>query len=57
MLRHDVVEAVRQKKFHIYCVKTIDEGIEILFGKPAAYVHRRVDAQLTIYAKRVKKFG
>jgi predicted ATP-dependent protease len=30
MLREEVVEAVRNKKFHIYTAKTIDEGIEIL---------------------------
>ena len=32
MLRKDVVEAVREGKFHIYAVKTIDQGIEILTG-------------------------
>ena len=32
MLRNEVVEAVKQGKFHIYPVKTIDEGIEILTG-------------------------
>ena len=32
MLRPDVIEAVRQNKFHIYPVKTIAEGIEILTG-------------------------
>lgn len=30
MLREDVVEAIRDGKFHIYSIKTIDEGIEIL---------------------------
>lgn len=35
MLRKDVVEAVKQGKFHIYAVRTIDEGIEILTGKEA----------------------
>jgi lon-related putative ATP-dependent protease len=30
MLRNDVVKAVKQGKFHIYPVKSIDEGIEIL---------------------------
>jgi predicted ATP-dependent protease len=34
-LREDVVEAVRDEKFHIYAVKAIDEGIEILTGHPA----------------------
>ncbi len=32
MLRPDVIEAVKQKKFHIYPVKTIADGIEILTG-------------------------
>ena len=35
MLREDVVEAIRQGRFHIYAVKTVDEGIEILTGQPA----------------------
>jgi len=35
MLREDVVEAVRDGKFHIYPVATIDEGIAILTGKDA----------------------
>jgi lon-related putative ATP-dependent protease len=35
MLRDDVIEAVKQGKFHIYPVKTIDEGIEILTGVKA----------------------
>jgi predicted ATP-dependent protease len=35
MLREDVVEAIREEKFHIYAVKTIDEGLEILTGKSA----------------------
>jgi predicted ATP-dependent protease len=30
MLREDIVEAIRKRKFHIYPVNTIDEGIEVL---------------------------
>jgi predicted ATP-dependent protease len=30
-----VVEAIREGKFHIYAVKTIDEGLEILTGTAA----------------------
>jgi predicted ATP-dependent protease len=30
MLSHEVLDAVRKGKFHIWSVKTIDEGIEIL---------------------------
>lgn len=35
MLRSDVVEAVKDGKFHIYAVGTVDEGIEVLTGRPA----------------------
>jgi lon-related putative ATP-dependent protease len=35
MLRPDVVDAVREGGFHIYPVRTIDEGIELLTGRPA----------------------
>lgn len=35
MLSEEVVEAVREGKFHIYPVKTVEEGIEILTGVPA----------------------
>ena len=34
-LSDEVIEAVKKGKFHIYAVKTIDEGIEILTGVPA----------------------
>ncbi|MCP4200051.1 MAG: AAA family ATPase [Proteobacteria bacterium] len=32
MLRHDVIEAVKMKKFNIYPVETVDQGIQILTG-------------------------
>jgi predicted ATP-dependent protease len=35
MLREDVVKAVHEGQFHIYEVKTIDEGIAILTGVSA----------------------
>lgn len=35
MLREPVVEAIRAGQFHIYAVRTIDEGIELLTGVPA----------------------
>jgi ATP-dependent Lon protease len=37
MLRKDVVEAVKKGKFHVYAVKNIDEGIEILTDKKAGH--------------------
>ncbi len=35
LLRSDVSEAVKNGKFHIYPIKTIEAGIEILLGVPA----------------------
>ena len=35
MLRDDVVEAIKEGKFHIYAVNTVDEGMEILTGRAA----------------------
>jgi lon-related putative ATP-dependent protease len=35
MLKHEVVDAVRQGRFHIWAVGTIEEGIAILTGKKA----------------------
>jgi len=40
MLNEQVVEAVRQGKFHIYPVSTIDEGMEILTGVNAGQLKR-----------------
>lgn len=41
MLKEEVVEAVRQGIFHIWAVRTIDEGIEVLTGQEAG--RRRED--------------
>lgn len=68
MLRHNVVDAVRAGKFHIYAVSTVDEGIAILTGKKAGTrlksgkfesgsVNSLVDRKLTAYMKKVKKMG
>mgnify|MGYP001113214079 CR=1 FL=1 len=35
MLKDEVIKAVKEKKFHIYAIKNIDEGIEILTGVKA----------------------
>ena len=34
-LSDEIVDAVKNKKFHIYAVSTIEEGIEVLTGVPA----------------------
>jgi len=68
MLREDVVEAVSKGKFHIYPVKTIDQGIEILTGKkagkrkadgtyPKGSINRLVDDKLKELAEGLKNFA
>ncbi|MHB8170796.1 MAG: Lon protease family protein [Thermincolia bacterium] len=41
MLSEEVVDAVKEGKFHIYAVETIDQGIEILTGVPAGARDKR----------------
>ncbi len=68
MLRADVVAAVMDGKFHIYPVKSIDEGIEILTGVeaggpdeageyPDGTVHGLVDRELQRLATGLKDFA
>jgi predicted ATP-dependent protease len=35
MLRGDVVAEIEAGRFHVYPVRTIDEGLELLTGRPA----------------------
>lgn len=34
-LSDEIIEAVKNKLFHIYAISTIEEGIEVLTGVPA----------------------
>jgi lon-related putative ATP-dependent protease len=65
MLREDVVEAVREGRFHVWGVRTVDEGIEILMGAaagalqpdgsyPEGSVHAKVLARLEDFAERLR---
>ncbi len=38
VLRHDVIDAVREGRFHVWAIDTIDEGVELLTGTPAGDV-------------------
>jgi predicted ATP-dependent protease len=40
MLKPEVVEAVRDGRFHIYAVSTIEQGIELLTGIPAGKLRK-----------------
>jgi len=68
MLKEEVIEAVNKGIFHIWAVKTIDEGIEILTGVPAGQrqedgsfeegsVNDRVNWRLKQMAEMLLYFG
>jgi len=68
MLRHDVVEACAQGKFHVYPVRTVDEGIALLTGVPAGErddeglfpdntINQRVEVKLLVFAEQARVFG
>jgi lon-related putative ATP-dependent protease len=68
MLKKEIIEAVKNKKFHIYPIKTIDDGIEILTGIDAGKrnatgkfrkgtINELVDSKLRELAINQKQFG
>jgi len=68
MLKQDVIDAVKEGKFHIWAISTIEEGVEILTGMeagtlqpdgtyPEGTLSRRVDDRLVELGEIVRKFG
>lgn len=68
MLDEDVVDAVREGTFHVWAVRTVDEGIELLTGRRAGRrradgtyapgtVHALVVERLEQYARRLQELG
>jgi lon-related putative ATP-dependent protease len=68
MLRQDVVGAVAQKKFHIYAIEDVEEGIEILMQKPTGKANKNhrypkgtvfyeMDEKLRTFSKKDKGRG
>ncbi len=68
MLKKEVIDAVREGKFHIYPIDMVDEGLEILTSMPAGEkdengiypegtVNRLVQDRLRKLARGYKEFG
>jgi len=68
MLKEEIVEAVKEGKFHIYSVATIDEGLEVLTGvKPGerkedgsfeeGTIHYKVNKRLEEMAEQLKSYS
>jgi predicted ATP-dependent protease len=67
MLKEEIVETIKEGKFHIYPVKTIDQGIELLTGVKAGVrqpdgtfekdtVNYKVNQRLKEMAEKLKEF-
>jgi len=67
MLRDDVLDAVAEGKFHIWPIEKVEQGIEILTGRPAGHkngdgtfakgtVFAMIDERLSEMAKTMKEF-
>jgi predicted ATP-dependent protease len=62
-LRPEVIEAVREGRFAVHAVRTVEEGLELLTGRPAGAPGEPgtalgiVDAALLEMARKLKDFG
>ncbi len=67
MLKEEIVDAVKAGQFHIYAVKTIDEGMEVLTGVKTGErredgtfdngtVNHKVDNHLKAMAEKLREF-
>ena len=68
MLRSDVVQAVKDGKFHVYAVHSIDEGIEVLTGVsagerdpdghyPEGSINGRVEKKLRQFSEQLRQIA
>jgi predicted ATP-dependent protease len=63
VLRPEVIEAIRTHQFHLYPVRTVDEGLEVLTGVQAGRVdeegtlHYLASQRLRQLAEGLKSFG
>jgi hypothetical protein len=65
MLRDDVVEAVREGRFHVHAVASIAEGMALLAGRPMGErqpdgrypddtINARIERRLELFTERMK---
>lgn len=56
MLNDEIVQAVKDEKFHIYVVEEIDQAIEIMFDRSAEVVHQKVKDIMEDKAQKAADF-
>ena len=68
MLKQEVIDAVREGKFHIYAVNTIDEGLAVLTGLeageldeggayPEGTANYEIVGHLIAWAEKMENYG
>jgi lon-related putative ATP-dependent protease len=68
MLRHDVVDAVGRGQFHVYPIRTVDEGMALLTGLPTldrdasgefpeGSLNHLIEARLAVFAETLPTFS
>ena len=68
MLRGDVVQAVKDKRFRVFAVSSVDEAVQVLTGVPAGEplkrggftknsVNARVEARFVALSEIKREFG
>ncbi|MCX6746674.1 MAG: AAA family ATPase [Candidatus Pacearchaeota archaeon] len=51
MLNEELIKDIKDGKFHIYAVSTLDEALEILTNTKAEKLHEKVKEKMSLYSK------
>jgi hypothetical protein len=68
MLREDVVQAVKDERFHVYAISNVEEGLALLSGReagcrgpdgrfPAGSFNAGVEEALAANVRRLRRIG
>jgi len=49
------LEAIKKKKFHLYAIRHVDEGISLLTGMAAEKFHHLISKKLQEYSEQASK--
>ena len=57
MLRDDVVAAIREERFSVFAVETMDAAVEILFGRAPEEVYEKTKEALRSYSDKARAYS
>ncbi|MFO7814176.1 MAG: AAA family ATPase [Halanaerobiales bacterium] len=56
MLKEDIIDDIKDDKFHLYSVSDIEEAIELMFDRPAEEVHEKVKEVMKEKAEKAVEY-